>query len=124
VGRRWSIRSSDFLGFHIVVCGRESGFERVAGARLGSPEGALELGPAGFDRRKIGRIARQVEELEPGFGQGALDRLRLVRDDTQRSTTYNLIYSCRAGAGWAAPCVLTEPMPHARYSCAAERARP
>src|SRR3954454_12065020 len=58
---------------------RESGFGGFEWARLGGAEGTLRLGPAGFDRREIGRIARQVEELDPGFGKGDLDSLRLVR---------------------------------------------
>ena len=62
-----------------VEGGGEGSFERVGGARLDSAQDALELGPAGFDGRKIGRVTRQVKELEPGFGQGGLDRLGLVR---------------------------------------------
>src|SRR5215218_3750468 len=58
---------------------REGGFKRIAGARLDGPQGTLELGPGGFDGREIGRIARQIEELEPGLGKDHLDRLWLVR---------------------------------------------
>src|SRR6187549_669491 len=52
---------------------RESGFERFGCAGLGGPQGILRLGPAGLDRREIGRIARQIEELEPRLGQNSLD---------------------------------------------------
>src|SRR3954447_26264628 len=37
-----------------VEGGGEGSFERVGGARLDSAQDALELGPAGFDGRKIG----------------------------------------------------------------------
>jgi len=66
-------------GGDAVEGGREGDFEYVGGARLGGPQCALELGPAGFDGREIGRIARQVKQLEPGLGQNSLDRLRFVR---------------------------------------------
>src|SRR6476619_4005936 len=65
-------------GGDAVEGGGESGFEHVGGARFSSAQGALELGPAGFDGRQVGRVARQVKELEPGFGQGGLDLLGLV----------------------------------------------
>src|SRR3954470_19324620 len=74
-----------------VEGGGEGSFERVGGTRLDSAQDALELGPAGFDGRKIGRVTRQVKELEPGFGQGGLDRLGLVRGQ---------IVHQHGGAGW------------------------
>ena len=66
-------------GGDAVEGGKESGFERVAGARRGGPQRIFELGPAGFDWRQIGRVARQIKQLEPGRGQSALDLLWLVR---------------------------------------------
>ena len=65
-------------GGDAVEGGGESGFEHVGGARFSSAQGALGLGPAGFDRRQVGRVARQIKEREPGFGESGLDRLRLV----------------------------------------------
>src|SRR3954467_3344512 len=52
-------------GADAVEGGRKGGFERLGSAPPGGPQGALELGPAGFDGREIGRIAPQIEELEP-----------------------------------------------------------
>jgi hypothetical protein len=42
-------------GGDAVEGGREGGFERLGGTRLGGPQGTLELGPAAFDGREIGR---------------------------------------------------------------------
>src|ERR1044071_4490770 len=39
-------------GGDAVEGGGEDGFERLLGARLGGPQEALELGPAGLDRRQ------------------------------------------------------------------------
>ena len=55
-------------------------------ARLGRAQGGLELGPTGLDRREVGRVARQGQEMEAGaFEEDA--RLRhavsgeIVHDD-------------------------------------------
>src|SRR3954471_14419739 len=59
-------------GGDAVEGGGESGFEHVGGARFSSAQGALELGPAGFDRRQVGRVALQVKELDSPLTKSSL----------------------------------------------------